>query len=162
MNMEFLFQNSQADIPYLCVINLSIARDIYHVHVRRALEKDGWIITHDPYILKRAGKRSREVDLGAEKFIAAERGTEKIALEVKSFLGSSFVYEFNMAFGQYSIYKFFLHQKEPDRKLFLAVPEIIFEKEFSSSDIVEICREFDVQLLVFDIDNKTVVRWIGR
>ncbi len=89
-----------------------MARDIYHYPVRRALEKDGWQITHDPFVLKRTGKRSREVDLGAEKFIAAERGTERIAVEVKSFVGSSFVYEFNTAFGQYAIYKFFLSQKE--------------------------------------------------
>lgn len=139
-----------------------MARDIYHLHVRRALEKDGWVITHDPYVLKRVGKRSREVDLGAEKFIAAERGAEKIALEVKSFLGSSFVYEFNAAFGQYSIYKFFLQQKEPERNLFLAVPEIIFEKEFSSPDIEEICREFGVLICVFNVENEIVVKWIGR
>jgi hypothetical protein len=139
-----------------------MAKDIYHLLVRNALEKDGWLITHDPYVLKRLGKRSREVDLGAEKFIAAERGKEKIAIEVKSFLGSSFVYEFNTAFGQYSIYKFFLHQTEPDRNLFLAIPKFIFEKEFSVPDITEICNEFKIQILVFDVDNEMIVKWIGR
>lgn len=139
-----------------------MAKDIYHFLVRQALEKDGWLITHDPYVLRRVGKRSREVDLGAEKFIAAERGMERIAVEVKSFVGSSFVYEFNAAFGQYAIYKFFLNQKEPERKLFLAVPEMVFEKEFAAPDIVEICLEFEVQLFVFNTDNATIVKWIGK
>lgn len=139
-----------------------MAKDIYHFLVRRALERDGWLITHDPYVLKRIGKRSREVDLGAEKFIAAEKGMERIAVEVKSFVGSSFVYEFNAAFGQYAIYNYFLQQKEPERKLFLAVPEVVYEKEFVSPDIDELCREFDVQLFVFSTDNETIIKWIGR
>lgn len=61
------------------------ARDIFHDAVRTALEKDGWVITADPLILV-VGIRSVFVDLGAEKLIAAERGTEKIAVEIKSFL----------------------------------------------------------------------------
>jgi XisH protein len=28
------------------------AQDIYHEHVKNALEKDGWTITHDPLKLK--------------------------------------------------------------------------------------------------------------
>ncbi len=27
------------------------AKDIYHAHVRKALEGDGWTITHDPLTL---------------------------------------------------------------------------------------------------------------
>ena len=28
-----------------------MAKDIYHQHVKDALVKDGWVITHDPYYL---------------------------------------------------------------------------------------------------------------
>jgi hypothetical protein len=41
------------------------AKDKYHQQVRRALEKDGWTITHDPYILKMVGVNF-PIDLGAE------------------------------------------------------------------------------------------------
>ena len=58
------------------------AKDFYHDTVRHALEKDGWEITHDPYFM-RIGRRKGYVDLGAE-MVAAERGTEKIAVEIKS------------------------------------------------------------------------------
>jgi hypothetical protein len=48
------------------------ARDIYHASVKHALVKDGWIITHDPLILK-LGKKDLFVDLGAMQLLAAER-----------------------------------------------------------------------------------------
>jgi hypothetical protein len=54
-----------------------------------ALVKDGWTITHDPYPLK-LGRDRLSVDLAAERaVVAAERGTEYIAVEIKSFLGAS-------------------------------------------------------------------------
>lgn len=70
-----------------------MAKDLYHEHVPEALIKDGWAITSDPYIIETEDV-DYEVDLGAEKIIAAEKGQEKIAVEVKSFVASSFVYSF--------------------------------------------------------------------
>jgi hypothetical protein len=52
------------------------AKDRYHKAVRHALESDGWTITADPLTL-RVGTRDLYVDLGAEKLLAAERGSEK-------------------------------------------------------------------------------------
>jgi hypothetical protein len=40
-----------------------------------------------------------EIDLMAEKLILAERSTEKIAVEVKSFLSPSAISEFHTALG---------------------------------------------------------------
>lgn len=65
-----------------------MARDKFHHCVRRAIEKDGWLITDDPLRLS-SGKVDVEIDLGAEKLLAAERGEEKIAVEIKNFLGHS-------------------------------------------------------------------------
>ncbi len=48
------------------------ARDAYHGIVKTALQKDGWLITHDPYPLQ-AGSFDLAIDLGVEKIIAAER-----------------------------------------------------------------------------------------
>lgn len=42
------------------------ARDTYHDAVRNALVKDGWTITHDPFVLK-WGERDFFVDLAAER-----------------------------------------------------------------------------------------------
>lgn len=57
------------------------ARDIYHQQVREALTKDGWAITHDPLRLS-WGRKDVYVDLGAERLLAAEKGTQRIAVEV--------------------------------------------------------------------------------
>ena len=75
------------------------ARDFYHDTVRKALEADGWVITHDPYFL-RLGKRKGYIDLGAE-MIGAEKGSEQIAVEIKGFMGLSDVDEFEDALGQF-------------------------------------------------------------
>jgi hypothetical protein len=45
-------------------------KDRFHQAVRKALKKAGWTITHDPLPLK-VGNLRLQVDLGAEKLIAA-------------------------------------------------------------------------------------------
>ena len=64
------------------------AKDKYHQEVRLALEKEGWIITHDPYFLRLEGV-NYPVDLGAEKLLAAQKENTKILVEIKSFLAES-------------------------------------------------------------------------
>lgn len=60
------------------------ARDIFHKAVRKALEKEQWIITDDP-LMVRFGKDRMLIDLGAQKILIAEKAGEKIAVEIKSF-----------------------------------------------------------------------------
>ena len=92
---------------------LTMAKDIFHETVRKALEKDGWTITHDPYYLNDKIKNIKyEIDLGAEKLLAAERDSEKIAVEIKSFTKISFRHEFHSVLGQYLIYYKGLYQIE--------------------------------------------------
>ncbi len=74
--------------------------DAYHEPVKRALIKDGWTITDDPYVLAYKGLRLY-ADLGAEKPIAAERFEQKIVVEVKVFGTPSPVTELERAIGQY-------------------------------------------------------------
>lgn len=139
-----------------------MAKDIHHRIVRTALEKDGWVITHDPYLIRRMNRKPYEVDLGAEKFIAAERGTELIAVEIKSFLGSSMTYDFHAAFGQYGVYRFFMDEREADRQLFLAIPEEAYQTFFLTPDIDAICEHFNVKILVYNPIQEEIVTWIRR
>ncbi|MDY6897347.1 MAG: element excision factor XisH family protein [Cyanobacteriota bacterium] len=75
------------------------AKDIFHDVVKSALEKEGWNITDDPLFL-RFGGLELFIDLGAERIIAAQKGEEKIAVEIKSFVGNSATTEFSTALGQ--------------------------------------------------------------
>src|SRR4051812_27348389 len=97
------------------------ARDVYHNLVRNALIKDGWTITHDPLHLF-WGRRDLYVDLGAEKLFAAEKQGQHIAVEIKSFRGPSDMHDLAGAVGQYDLYMIALRQTEPDRILYLAIP----------------------------------------
>jgi hypothetical protein len=61
------------------------AKNIYHQAGVHALADDGWTITHDPLTVTFGGK-DLFVDLGAEKTtIAAEKGGQRIAVEIQSF-----------------------------------------------------------------------------
>jgi hypothetical protein len=77
--------------------------DIYHDTVKRALQKEHWTITHDPFILQ-IGRQRLFADLGAERLISAERNQQKIAVEIKSFVGTSDVRDLEQALGQYMLY----------------------------------------------------------
>ncbi|MBC1198383.1 fatty-acid oxidation protein subunit alpha, partial [Microcystis aeruginosa BLCCF158] len=75
------------------------AKDRFHGAVRKGLEKEGWLITDDPLRIE-VGDVEMYVDLGAEQLIAAEKDNEKIAVEIKSFIGKSSISEFHTAIGQ--------------------------------------------------------------
>jgi hypothetical protein len=109
---------------HLILEHIMAAKDFYHDKLKNALIKDGWLITHDPYIIDIPEMRPRqEIDLGAEKIIAAERGVDKIAVEVKSFLNASLVYDFHHALGQFMLYLIGLDIKEPSRNfIWLSLP----------------------------------------
>jgi hypothetical protein len=133
------------------------AKDTYHDAVRCALVKDGWTITDDPFRLV-WGKLDFYVDLGAERIVAAEKAGQRIAVEVKSFLGASPMHELEVALGQFSLYRSILEEQEPDRVLYLAIP----------ADPAEILDEPVGQLLiakhliravVFDPQREEILRW---
>ena len=136
------------------------AQDIYHDAVIRALTADGWMITHDPLSLSYGG-RDLYVDLGAERTtIAAERDGQKIAIEIKSFLGSSPVRDLEEAVGQYQIYRSVLTEIDPGRVLYLAVPQRVYESLFAERFGQLILQRLQLRLMVFDEHEERIVAWI--
>jgi len=135
------------------------AKDVYHDTVKNALIKDGWTITHDPYILT-FGQKNVFVDLGAERVLAAEKGDEKIAVEIKSFQGASDIQDLEMAIGQYVFYRSLLRRFEPERQLFLAVPESVFVSTLEEPIARPVIEELSVALMVFDPQQEVIVKWI--
>jgi XisH protein len=88
------------------------AKDRYHDAVKKALQKDGWLITHDPLRIPLERITNMFIDLGAEKLIVANRDNQKIAVEVKSFLAPSTISEFHTAIGQFTNYRYALEDYE--------------------------------------------------
>lgn len=135
------------------------AKDVFHQTVVNALESDGWTITHNPLAL-RAGGEDFEIDLGAEQLLGAEKGERKIAVEIKSFLGASKLYQFHSALGQILNYEVALEEVEPERVLYLAIPVDIHQTFFKRGFVVRVLRKFDLRLMVFDPVTSEVAQWI--
>lgn len=134
------------------------AKDLYHNAVKNALIKDGWSITHDPLRLK-WGIKDMYVDLGAERILSAEKAGQKIAVEVKSFVGASDMNDLENALGQYLVYRSVIARTEPDRKLYLAITQSVFS-ELLSEPLGQIIRaDYQVCLIVFGEKNEEIVQW---
>ena len=133
-------------------------KDIFHDAVKNALQKDGWTITHDPLTLQ-VGGVGMYVDLGAERLIAAEKDGEKIAVEIKSFVRPSAIYEFHLAIGQFRNYCLALLEEDPARVLYLAVPEDTYNKFFVHRFVQEAIHYNEVSFLVYEARKEVIVKW---
>jgi XisH protein len=134
------------------------AKDLFHTAVKQALLKEQWTITADPLVLKIEGVKF-EIDLAAEKVFAAEKAGQKIAIEVKSFLNNSAIADFHNALGQFLNYRLALQMKEPDRKLYLAVPFDTFASFFQEPFIQEATKVYQLRLVVYDPEKEVVIEW---
>jgi len=136
------------------------AKDIYHDVVVQSLRNEKWNVTHDPFTLSYGGK-NLFVDLGAEKsFIAAQKDKQKIAIEIKSFVSPSPISDLEKAIGQFAIYGSLLKKIEPDRNLYIAVPQRIYEDLLSDKFGQLLVESLDIKLIVFDPKGERSLKWI--
>ncbi|OKH40922.1 fatty-acid oxidation protein subunit alpha [[Phormidium ambiguum] IAM M-71] len=136
-----------------------MAKDRFHAVVRTALEKDGWQITADPYEIN-IDDVDFEIDLAAEQLLAAERESQKIAVEVKSFISTSNISDFHTALGQFLNYRDALEKIEPDRQLYLAVRVPIYETFFQRRFILAAVARYQLRLVIYDVKQEVIVQWL--
>jgi XisH protein len=136
------------------------AKDLFHDAVKKGLEKEQWIITDDPLSLK-FGDTRIYIDLGAEKVLAAEKGTEKIAVEIKTFASDSVVFDFHVALGQFLNYQVVLENKDPSRQLYLAVPEEVYDTFFQSLLAKAVVQKYQIRLITYDPEHEVIVKWLS-
>jgi hypothetical protein len=137
-----------------------MAKDVFHQQVKNALIKDGWNITHDPLTIRISEAVKLQIDLAAETTIAAERDSEKIAVEIKSFVGDSDISAFHTALGQYLNYCQALEEQEPDRNVYLAIPLETYQDFFQLPFIQRALRRYQVQLIIYDPKLEEIKQWI--
>ena len=133
-------------------------KDTYHPLVKEALIREGWTITHDPYYFVDSDP-TLSTDLGAERPFAAERGMERIVVEVKSFLEGSQVVELEKALGQYNIYTGLLKRYDPERTLYLAVPIHAYQNIFQRQVGQMIIEEYHVRLIIYSLSVEEELIW---
>ncbi len=136
------------------------AKDKLHYAVKRGLEKEQWIITQDPLTIKFEDKDLVEIDLAADRLLGAERSGVKIAVEIKSFLNDSPMYDFHLALGQLLNYRLALAANEPDRILYLAVPFTAYESFFRRPLPKASIRQHQIKLILYNQVDEVIVKWI--
>ena len=135
------------------------ARDKFHDVVKQALIKDGWTITNDPLYLQYEGT-DVSIDFGAEKLIAAERQGERIAVEVKSFLADSILYEFHHVVGQCIDYQVMIEQADPGRTLYIAIPTNVYSAFFQRPFAQLVIQRIQMKLVIYNIQQEVIEVWV--
>ncbi len=128
--------------------------------MRAALEKDGWTITDDPLKLK-WGIRELFIDLGATKLLAAQKGEQKIAVEIKSFINASPVTDLEAALGQYILYRNVLEEIDRERVVYLAIRQATYREIFSEPIGNLVIQKNELCLLVFEPQEEVIVQWLN-
>lgn len=136
------------------------ARDAIHDSLVAALKNDGWTITHDPYFVK-VGRKKGFVDLAANKIIAATKKNKKIAVEGKGFTGPSELTEFEKALGQYNLYVFAIKEKEPERTLYLAMPDDFYRDFMEDPFFQKIIQVYSLKIIIFNVLEEKIITWIN-
>lgn len=137
-----------------------MAKDVFHQQVKNALIKDGWTITNDPLTIRISEAVKVQIDLAAENAIAAERDLEKIAVEIKSFIADSDINEFHTALGQYLNYCQAIEEKQPERTVYLAVPDETYKDFFQLPFIQRAIQRYQVKLITYDPKKEEIRQWI--
>lgn len=134
------------------------AKDLFDDAVKKTLLKEQWIITDDPLRIKIEGVRF-EIDLAAEKVLAAEKEGRKIAVEIKSFLNNSALTDFHTALGQFLNYRLALQLTESNRILYLAIPFDTFDSFFQELFVQQAIKLYQLNLIVYDPKEEVIIEW---
>jgi hypothetical protein len=126
--------------------------------VIRAFEKRGWVVTDQPFSIQYDYFPRRtlyaDVRFQYEHQIA-------IVIEVKCFANPDTLWdEFYRALGQYSAYRAALRQKGILEAVYMAIPLSTFETFFQRSLIQELLTEFQVKLVIIEMEFEEIVSWI--
>jgi XisH protein len=93
-------------------------------------------------------------------FIGARLGERNIAVEIKEFRGNSAIADLEQAIGQYILYRLLLNQVDLGRKVYLAIPERIFDTIFTEPVGELVIRELPLKLIIIDEEKAEVSQWI--
>jgi hypothetical protein len=139
------------------------ALDECEPHVIKALEKDGWVITDHPFMLRIKDEENKIIyaDFRAERDIPDEL-MEIIIVEVKCFPEkASQREELYRALGQFLFYYEALKPEQLEWALHLAVPQRVYDKMLKDGMVSLIIQDIHIKLIVIDIETEEVKSWIS-
>lgn len=66
---------------------------------------------------------------------------------------------FHEAVGQYDNYQIALEDEEPNRILFLAVPESVYDSFFQEPFVQKVIAKRQIKIIVYQPDNENSILW---
>lgn len=119
-----------------------------------AFQKDGWEVVEKPFRI-RMPEKTVLADL------KLQRGEqEAIVVEVKCFThAQDDLINFYVAVGQYSYYLSALAETEANLALYLAIPQIAYDRIIKTSGMNKTLLDLRINLVIVDIDKEEIVEW---
>ena len=81
-------------------------------------------------------------------------------IEVKSFINPSFIYDLEMAVGQYIIYRNFLNKTAPEHQIYLALSQLVYKANFDET-IQIVVEENELKVIIVDTEKEVITKWIN-
>lgn len=127
----------------------------------QALEKDGWLVTHQPFAIRINKTRGGYIfaDIRLHK---PQTGQSAIVVEVKCFESKrTFLDEFYHAVGQYIVYRNALILNDISSPVYLAIPFSIFQSIFQQALIKSVLSDIQINLVVINLEKEEIIQWIS-
>jgi len=80
---------------------------------------------------------------------------------IKSFLSPSPMRDFELALGQYILYRNLINLTEPDYTIYLAIKESTYENFFTRDSIKEIVQLNQILMIVVNVEKEEILQWIN-
>ena len=127
--------------------------------VVRALEKSGWLITHQPFAIRI--NKSRAGYVYADLRLRQKTNNQMIiVVEVKCFDSTrTQLDEFYQAVGQYVSYRNALTINDIHLPVYLSVPLSVYTTFFQIPLIVTVINDVGIKLVVVDLEKEEIIQW---
>lgn len=83
-------------------------------------------------------------------------------MEIKELRGQSVIVELEQAIGQYVLYRLLLNRVDPERSVYLAIPEKAYRELFTEPIGELVISDLPLQLVVVDVEQAEVKKWIPK
>jgi len=71
----------------------------------------------------------------------------------------SILHDFLLAVGQYYVYKTILSKSEPNRTLYVALPDFIYNRIIKYEWAQEVVRNLSMKFILYDTNQKSITIW---
>ncbi len=84
---------------------------------------------------------------------------KKLRLKSKVFVGKSETADLEQAIGQYFLYRWIMDRQDPDRILFLAVPETIYRQLFEGVKGEILLSDGRLKVFGYSTEKEEIIGW---